>query len=31
MKIGIILNPLARINKKKTSDIIDELKDIFGG
>ena len=30
MKIGIILNPLARINKKKTTDIIDKLKDIFG-
>ena len=30
MKIGIILNPLARINKKKTTDIIDELEDIFG-
>ncbi|MEM7009092.1 MAG: diacylglycerol kinase family protein [Thermodesulfobacteriota bacterium] len=30
MKIGIILNPLARINKKKSSDIIDELKEIFG-
>ena len=30
MKIGIILNPLARINKKKTTDITSELKDIFG-
>lgn len=29
-QIGIILNPLARINKKKTADIIDDLKNIFG-
>lgn len=28
--IGIVLNPLARINKKKTSDIIQDLKEIFG-
>lgn len=28
--IGIILNPLARINKKKPADIIDDLKNIFG-
>ncbi len=28
--IGIILNPLARINKKKTADITSELKDTFG-
>ena len=29
--IGIILNPSARINRKKTANIIEELKDIFGG
>ncbi len=29
--IGIILNPRARINKKKTSDITNELESIFGG
>jgi len=29
--IGIILNPSARINKKKTANIIEELKEIFGG
>lgn len=28
--IGIILNPSARINKKKTANIIEELKNIFG-
>jgi diacylglycerol kinase family enzyme len=28
--IGIILNPSARINKKKTAHIIEELKHIFG-
>ena len=28
--IGIILNPSARINKKKTADIIEELNRIFG-
>jgi len=28
--IGIILNPSARINKKKTANIIEELKEIFG-
>ena len=29
--IGIILNPSAKINRKKTANIIEELKDIFGG
>ncbi len=29
-KIGIILNPQARINKKKTADILDGLQNIFG-
>ena len=28
--IGIILNPQARINKKKTADILDDLQNIFG-
>lgn len=29
-KIGIILNPQARINKKKTADILNDLGNIFG-
>jgi len=28
--IGIILNPQARINKKKTADILDDLQNLFG-